>query len=309
MGSQDGSITLDGTYSGDTYHYKNENTGSIIVNKRATSTAVSCSPNTVSNNTTTVCKATVTDTDVSTPITPTGSILFSSNSTGTFSSPSCPLAATGNTRVANCSVAYTPSVGGHHMITASYQTLDNWGIWEPGDYFHNGSTGTVIASATTSDPSLTINRTVNFQGITVTISGGISITSGTVSGTISVTATNSTTGALLFSKTYTISNLPMNNNQAKFLLNIAVSPYPLSADIIVSANGGVWNAILTVTRQIDLAGDGNVDMIDMSTIALSYDSSRGSPAYNPNADIFAVGTVDLVDVATAAIFYGAASYS
>ena len=101
------------------------------------------------------CKATVTDTDVATPITPTGSIIFASNSTGTFSPTSCSLASTGTVGTASCSASYTPTAEGQHMITGTYQTLDSWGIWEPGDYYHNGSNATSQVNVLSSDPPTT----------------------------------------------------------------------------------------------------------------------------------------------------------
>src|SRR3989442_754471 len=63
---------------------------------------------------------TVTDTTAS-PTTPSGTVSFGTNSTGTFTSiMSCTLAAGTTTGTASCTVTYTPTVTGHHLITSSY---------------------------------------------------------------------------------------------------------------------------------------------------------------------------------------------
>jgi len=89
---------------------------------RSTSTAVSCNPTTITVGSTTTCKATVTDTASGTAITPTGTVGFSSDSSGSFNHPgnSCTLSASGAS--ASCTVDYTPSAvgSGTHTITALY---------------------------------------------------------------------------------------------------------------------------------------------------------------------------------------------
>ena len=91
---------------------------------RSTSTSVSCSPPAVQVGTATTCTATVTDTGTQPLSTPTGSIGFSSDSTGSFSAPgsTCTLAAHGTPGQASCQVSYTPSTAGSggHAITDAY---------------------------------------------------------------------------------------------------------------------------------------------------------------------------------------------
>jgi hypothetical protein len=150
-----------------------------------------------------------------------------------------------------------------------------------------------------------VSGSFSFQGIKVTLSGNLSISSGTVSGIVSVTAINSTTGAVLFSKSYSISNLALSNNIARFLLNVGVNPYPLSADIRVTLNGGIWSASIIVTRQIDFNRRGIVDIVDFATVVAKYGSSPSSPGYNPAADLTGSGTISIVDVSLEAYYYGA----
>src|SRR5207245_2062327 len=89
-----------------------------------TSTVVSCVPRSVTVNSGSVCTATVTDTSAS-PSTPTGSVSFASDGTGTFSpGTSCNLLA-GAAGTASCAVTYTPTVVCTltHSITATFFPL------------------------------------------------------------------------------------------------------------------------------------------------------------------------------------------
>src|SRR5206468_1941799 len=76
-----------------------------------TSTVVGCVPASVTVNSGSVCTATVTDTSATGSTTPTGSVSFAGDGTGTFSLPgtSCSLSA-GAAGTASCAVTYTPSV-------------------------------------------------------------------------------------------------------------------------------------------------------------------------------------------------------
>jgi hypothetical protein len=122
-----------------------------------TLTSVSCaSPVMVGNSTN--CTATVTDTAPSTsPLT--GSLTFSTASPGSFSPNVCTLAL----GVTSCTVAYTPTAGGTHTITATYSA----------DATHSQSGGSAAVSVTT--PPAASNPTPQ-----VGSSAGISAMSGTV---------------------------------------------------------------------------------------------------------------------------------
>jgi hypothetical protein len=88
-----------------------------------TATSVACSPSTVAVGAASTCTATVTDTAAGASVSPTGSVTFSSDYQGTFSSPgaTCELISTAET-ASTCSVQYTPAVVGigEHNLTASY---------------------------------------------------------------------------------------------------------------------------------------------------------------------------------------------
>jgi len=118
-------------------------------------------------------------------------------------------------------------------------------------------------------------------------------------------ATNSSSGVVLFSKTYTITGVQVANNHARFLLNVPAGQYTLSADVTLSLNGGVWSASVMVTRQLAITGAGTVGLVDFSIVALAYGSSLGSSRYSAAADITGSGTISIIDVAAVALFYGA----
>src|SRR5207244_1915657 len=91
-----------------------------------TTTAVNCVPASVTVNSGSVCTATVSDTSAS-PSTPTGSVSFASDGTGTFSpGTSCSLLA-GAAGTASCAVTYTPTVvgTGTHSITGTFVPTSN----------------------------------------------------------------------------------------------------------------------------------------------------------------------------------------
>ena len=108
------------------------NTVSVISDgTRSTTTSVSCSPSTIQDFHSTTCTATVTDTSPGTPMTPTGTVSWSSNGPGIFSSTTCTLSGTGGT--ATCSVSFTSVPGMPSVITIT----GNYG----GDADHSGSSG------------------------------------------------------------------------------------------------------------------------------------------------------------------------
>src|SRR5213596_1677934 len=182
---------ITGNYVGDSTHTSSSGTFLLAVTPsppHTTTTAVSCSPSSVPDNSATTCTATVTDTNAS-PTTPTGSVSFTTNSTGTFTpSASCTLAAGATAGTATCSVSYTPTVVGHHLITGNY----------PGDSTHTSSSGSFNLASTQRTTTTTVActpapvTTGSSTSCTATVSD--STATGTVitpTGTVSFT-TNST---------------------------------------------------------------------------------------------------------------------
>src|SRR5438309_4489492 len=104
-----------------------------------TTTTVTCSPATVLVNNSTRCTATVTDTNSTGPIMPTGNVTFTSSSIGTFAG-TCTITGSGATASCATNVTYTPTVvaPGTHIISGTYN----------GDTKHTFSTSTGSQSFT-----------------------------------------------------------------------------------------------------------------------------------------------------------------
>lgn len=197
-------------------------------------------------------------------------------------------------------------------------------VWVAGEY-HSSTTGacgsfgscwsTFVGSITMVSPiAVSVNSLINFAGANVNTTGRLTINTlnSTVSGTATVVARNSTTGTIIFAKTYAISGIKLQGQMptlvASFLLNVAINPYALSSDITITLAGAVATSGVLVTRQIDINADRTVDIVDVATVASSFGSSFGSPNYNPAADLDANGTVNINDVAIAAFYFAAPSF-
>jgi uncharacterized membrane protein len=174
-----------------------------------------------------------------------------------------------------------------------------------------------IVSAATTPITFNISNTTTFTGVTVTTTGSLSLDSPsntfTVSGSATVSAANATTGATLFSKTYTVTSLPLTGSsgsfQTIFLLDVAVNPYPLSSNnVLTLSNGAAPSIAVGVSRNIDIDGDGLVDMTDVNIISASFGCSIGQACYNPRADLNADGTVNIIDLALLARYFGATDF-
>ncbi len=120
----------------------------------STSTAVSCSPDSVAIGQSTTCTATVTDTNTSGQSTPSGLVSFSSSGSGSFSANACALSGSGAS--ARCSVSYTPGAlgTGSQAITASY----------PGDTTHEASSGQTDLAIVVAPAAPTITGLANGDG-------------------------------------------------------------------------------------------------------------------------------------------------
>ncbi len=84
--------------------------------------SLQCSPSTLTaDGSSTRCTATVLDSS-SNPSTPTGTVSFVTNSTGTFSpsSATCALSPGNAVNNATCSITYVPGVGGNQTVTGNY---------------------------------------------------------------------------------------------------------------------------------------------------------------------------------------------
>ncbi len=171
-----------------------------------------------------------------------------------------------------------------------------------------------VVKALSTETPVSLNQTISFNGVRVTTIGTMAISStlGILSGTATVTATNSTTGLVLFNKTYTITNLQMRNMtgtlQRSFLLTVGISPYALSSNIVITESSGNAFASIGVTRRIDMLGDGLVDIVDVAFAASLFGSTINSPGYNGLADVDASGAVNIVDISNIAFYFDAIDF-
>jgi hypothetical protein len=139
-----GPHTITATYGGDATHSGSSGTTVVTATLRLTSTTVICSPNPVIEDAPTTCTATVTDTDVGTKFTPTGTVAFTSSGVGTFTGNPCTLGGSGAS--ASCSVTYAPAAGSAatspHTITGIYS----------GDGLHFPSSGSTSLTVNPAPP-------------------------------------------------------------------------------------------------------------------------------------------------------------
>jgi len=135
---------------------------------------------------------------------------------------------------------------------------------------------------------------------------------------VTVTATNSTTGATLFSKTYTVTKLPFTPSGGGYTLpvvfNVAVNPYPLGERVALSLSGptattpGGTSISYGLSRNPDVDGNGTVDQADLNAVSADYGCSTGQTCYNPRYDLNADGIINIVDIATIAIVFNAPNF-
>src|SRR6266568_3109214 len=206
-----GTALITGTYNGDSTHNGSISAAaSVTVNPRTTSTAVVCTSPVVVNQASN-CTATIADSSSGGGrVTPTGNVSFVSDSSGTFSTTSCTIAAV-STGVAGCNVSYTPGVTGNHRITGSYG----------GDTVHlasNGASTIMVGQRQTSatiscsptgfgvDQACTATVTDNAPGTLVTPVGDVSFTTnstGTFSSNSCTLSGTGTSGVASCQVTYT----------------------------------------------------------------------------------------------------------
>jgi len=215
------------------------------------------------------------------------------------------------------SVTLSPSVTGLSTLTFSTGSSATKELYAVNVTGTSGSlTHTSRITVAVTPIAWTVLNSTTFTGVTVRTNGTLTINSPSnqlsLSGLLSITATNSSTGATLFTKTYTVTGVPIQvltpgSSSAKFVLNIALS-IPLSSNLQLSLSGamtGIWS---TVTRNVDVNGDGLVNYPDLQIINASMGCSIGNQCYNPRADIDANGKVDIGDLSDATLFYQAQDF-
>jgi len=160
------------------------------------------------------------------------------------------------------------------------------------------------------------SATLALDGSRVTVTGGLIIDKQffTASGRFTVSAANLTTGITTFSRNYTISNLPVSGLtstifRTELLLDVVVLPYHLSVDLNVQANGGNGSTGVELTRELDIDGNGVVNIVDLVRVAIPFSSTVGSPNYDPRADVNGDGVINIIDLTRVALYFHAPAFS
>ena len=85
-----------------------------------------------------------------------------------------------------------------------------------------------------------------------------------------------------------------NPNFGTILLDTAQAQIPYVSSDATFANNSVPG---------DVNGDGKVNIIDLSIVAIAFGSVSGSPSWNPKADLNNDGTVDIIDLTMVAAHF------
>jgi hypothetical protein len=212
---------------------------------------------------------------------------------------SFPIEATSSTFV---NFTFTPKIGTN--IPAGGNFTYRCGV-HPGSMF-----GAFQVIPATINSSINSASTLDSKSVATVGTLTVDMRSLTLTGSLTVTATNSTTGATLFSKTYTIPTIGLmpissSSRQVLFGLNVQVLLYALSVEVKVILQGITVTSSTLLTRELDINGNGSVDIIDAGIAALAFGSSVGNPKYNPQADFLAHGTIDIVELGVFAFYFNA----
>jgi hypothetical protein len=172
----------------------------------------------------------------------------------------------------------------------------------------------IFTSAVPWTRSTSVNSTFSLDTSTATTNGTLYINrvQSTLYGQLSVTAKDRTSGQTTFNKLFSISpfsplrlqSVNSTTKASRFLLNVTVLPYTLSSDLTVQLNGLRMSVSNMLTREVDIKGDGTVDVFDLSILLATFGTSVGSPNYNPKADLNANGPVDVFDLSIFLSYYG-----
>jgi hypothetical protein len=138
-----GSRTITAGYSGGPSHAASTGNETLTVQLRSTSTSVNCSPGMVPLATLSTCTATVTDTAAGTASTPSGTVGFASDGSGTFNPDTsrCTFTQT-SPGVASCPVTYSPQTSNTPSPTRTDTITATYG----GDSTHPDSSGTAAVA-------------------------------------------------------------------------------------------------------------------------------------------------------------------
>jgi hypothetical protein len=156
-----------------------------------------------------------------------------------------------------------------------------------------------LAQVHATTQNITFSRTATFDNVTVTASGTLTIntTANTINGTITVRAVNDTSGQIIFDKSFPINfSFGSTSNTSLVLMIPTVNQFlAMSCNVMASTN----TAMCTVSKNPDVANQGIVNIVDVATVASSFDTM------NAKSDLDGDGIVSIADVAIVATDFGA----
>ena len=140
--------------------------------------------------------------------------------------------------------------------------------------------------------------------IIVTTNIAANATSHLITGTVSVVASNATTGMIIFSKTFNVTNITVpDNSPRRFLVTIASTSPAIAATCTISQTTNGLSCF--ASKDPDVTGNGTVDIIDVSIGTYAYGAVQGSSRYNPPVDLNDNGRIDIIDIGILTADYAA----
>jgi PKD domain len=155
-------------------------------------------------------------------------------------------------------------------------------------------------------PSVLVNKV--FDGVNITATGSflVNSTAQTLTGQATVTVTNATNGAVLFSKTFDINLTFGSAPMIRFVLVASIQPFRLGVSCVTDTTSGDTHCI--VSRNPDVDNDGRVDIIDVGMLATRFDSTPESQNYLAVVDLSDTGTIGIIDAGIMFVNFGATLY-
>jgi hypothetical protein len=138
----------------------------------------------------------------------------------------------------------------------------------------------------------------------------VDLRTNTGSGNVTVAAADTGTGSITYAHGYVLAGLslvPVSGQpglQLRFVVNVAVLPYKLSSNILVQLQGMIATTSTSLTRELDINGDGVINILDVGYVTNLYGLSKGQSGYDPTADLNASGTINILGMGPLLANYG-----
>jgi hypothetical protein len=144
--------------------------------------------------------------------------------------------------------------------------------------------------------AIIFSKALTFDGVTATVFAAFTVDTkaGMLTGTVTVIAVDSTSGAIIFSKTFNVNLTFGTISGARFVVSIPALTLKLAVGCGINVAGASSTCIFS--RTPDINGDGSINIADFVSLVSSLGTLSGMPGYNPAADLNADGKVDIADI-------------